>query len=103
MQIGFTGAFDWVNHQEIPYRLSSVGIEGSVLSILTKFMSNRSLHDLADGCLSKLVNVVSGMPQGNVLGILLFLLFTSELFSILENELSGCADDFSLLTFVPRR
>ena len=50
---------------------------------------------------SKLVNVVSGVPQGNVLGPSLFLLYTSELFSILENELIGYADDSTLIAVVP--
>ena len=56
-----------------------------MLSVLTQFLSNLSQYALVDGCLSKLVNVVSGVPQGSVLGPLLFLLYTSELFSILEN------------------
>ena len=41
------------------------------------------------------------MPQGSVLGRLLFLLYTSELFSILENKLNGYADDFTLMAVVP--
>ena len=41
MQIDFSAAFDGVNHQGILYRLCSVGIRGSVLSILTQFLSNR--------------------------------------------------------------
>ena len=56
---------------------------------------------MVDGCRSKLVNVVSGVPQGSVLGPLLFLLYTSELFSILENKLIGYADDSILMAFVP--
>ena len=87
VQIDFSAAFDRVNHQGILYMLSSVGIGGSVLSVLTQFLSNRSQYILVDGCRSKLVNVVSGVPQGNVLGPLLFLLYTSKLFSILENKL----------------
>ena len=59
VQIDFSAAFDWVNHQGIFYRLSSVGIGGSVLSVLTQFLSNRSQFVLVDGCRSKLVNVVS--------------------------------------------
>ena len=51
---------------------------------------------MVDGCRSKLVNVVSGLPQGSVLGQLLFLLYTSELFSILRNKLIGHADDSTL-------
>ena len=93
MQIDFSAAFDRVNHLGILYKLGSVGIGGSVLSILTQFLSNRSQQVMVDGCRSKLVNVVSGVPQGNVLGPLLFLLYMSELFSIVENKLIGYADD----------
>ena len=50
-----------------------------------------------DGSRSKLVNVVLEVPQGSVLGRLLFLLYTSELFSILENKLIGYADDSTLM------
>ena len=97
MQIDFSAAFDRANHQGILYKLSSVGIGGSVLSVLTQFLSNRSQYVLADGCL---VDVVSGVPQGSVLGPLLFLLYTSELFSILENRLIGYADDSTLMAVV---
>ena len=54
-----------------------------------------------DGCGSKLVNFVSGVLQGNVLGLLLFLLYTSEIFSILENKLIGYADDSTVMALVP--
>ena len=80
MQIDFSAAFDRVNHQGILYRLCSVDIGWSVLSILTQFLSNRSQQVMVDGCRSKLVDVVSGVPQGSVLGPLLFLLYTSEHF-----------------------
>ena len=67
MQIDFSAAFDRVNHLGILYKLCSVGIGGSVLSVLTQFLSNRSQYVLVDGCRSKLVNVVSGVLQGSVL------------------------------------
>ena len=41
------------------------------------------------------------MPQGSVLGPLLLLLYTSELFSVLENKLIGYADDTTLIAVVP--
>ena len=80
VQIEFSAAFDGVNHQGILYRLCAVGIGGSVLSILTQFLSNRSQRVMVDGCRSKLVDV-SGAPQGSVLGTLLLILYTSDLFS----------------------
>ena len=63
MQIDFSAAFDRVNHQGMLYKLCSVGIGGFVLSILTQFLSDQSKHVMVDGCRSKLVNVVSGVPQ----------------------------------------
>ena len=42
VQTDFSAAFDMANHQRILYRLSSVGIGGSVLFVLTQFLSNRS-------------------------------------------------------------
>ena len=62
---------------------------------------HRSQHVIVDGCRSKLVNVVSGVPQDSVLCPLLFLLYTSELFSILENKLNGYADDSTLMAVMP--
>ena len=72
-----------------------------MLSVLTQFLSNRSLYVLVDGCRSKMVNIVSGGQQGSVLGPLLFLLYISELFFKLENKLIGYADDSTLMAVVP--
>ena len=51
----------------------ATGIGGPVLCKLTQFMSNRSQHVMVDGCRRKPVDVVSGVQQGSVFGLLLFL------------------------------
>ena len=89
VQIDFSAAFDRVNHQDILYRLCYMGIGGSLLSILTQFLYNPPQHVMVDGCQSKLVDVVSGVLQGSIFFPLLYLLYTSELFFILENKLIG--------------
>ena len=71
-----------------------------MLSVLTQFLSNRSQYVVVDGCRSKPVNVVSGVPQGSVLGPQLFRLYSAELFSIVENKLYGYADDSTLVAVV---
>ena len=72
-----------------------------MLSVLTQFLHNQS-HVVVDGCRSKLANVVSGVPQlGKCLGPLLFLLYTAEIFSVVENKLYGYADDSTLVAVVP--
>ena len=101
VQIDFSAAFDRVNHQGILFKLCFVGVGGSVLPVLTQFLSGRSQYVVVDGCLSKLVNVVSGVSQGSVLGPLLFLLYIAELFSIMENKLYGYADYSTLVAGVP--
>ena len=68
---------------------------------MTQFFSNQSQYVAVDGCHSKLVNVVSGVPQGSVLGILLFLLYTAELFSAVENKLYCYADNSTLVAVGP--
>ena len=95
--IDFSAAFDKVNHLGILYKLCSGGTGGSVFSILTQTITARYV----DGCQSKLVKVVSRVLQGSVLGPLLSLLYTSELFSILENEMIGDADDSTLIADLP--
>ena len=100
VQIDFSAAFDSVNHLGILYNLCSVCIGGSVLSILTQFLSNRSQQVMVDGCRNKLVNVVSGVPQESVLGPLLFILYTSELYPFWKKKLIGYADDSTLMAVV---
>ena len=55
---------------------------------------------MVNGCRIKLVNIVSEVLQ-SVLGPSLFLLYTSELFSILENKLIGYADNSTWMAVVP--
>ena len=85
-QTDFSTSFDRDNNQGIIYKLCSVVIGGPMLSILAPILSIIivapivSQHVIVDGYWSKLVNVLSVVPQRSVLGLLLFFLYTSELF-----------------------
>ena len=57
-----------------------MGSGGSLLSVLTEFLLNRSLHYMVDSCSSQLVNVVSRVPQSSVLDQSLFLLHLGAFF-----------------------
>ena len=56
---------------------------------------------MVDNYCGKFVIFMSGVPQGSVLGLLFFLLYTSELFSILEKKLIGYANDSTFMAIVP--
>ena len=71
-----------------------MGVEGSVLSVQTQFLSNRSQYVVVDGCQIKLVNAVSVEPQGKCFG-------PSACTPIVVNKLCGYSDDSSLITVVP--
>ena len=77
------------------------GFWGSVLSILTQLVSDRSQHVIVDGCRSKRLTLCQDGRREVFFGILLFLLYTSELFSVLENKMIGYANDSTLIAVVP--
>ena len=81
MQSDFSAAVDRVNHQGILYKLCSVGISDSVLSILTQFLSNRSQHVMVG---VNWLTLYRECCRAVFLALLLFLFYTSEFISILE-------------------
>ena len=71
-----------------------------MLSICREFLSIRRQRVVVDGATSELIPIVSGMPQGSVLGSLPFFLYTSEMFELVENRLYAYSDDSTLLAVV---
>ena len=99
--LDFSAAFDRVNHEALIFKLQQFGVGGSILSILSQFLSGRTQKVVVDGQFSELKNVVSGVPQGSVLGPLLFIIYTHDMWSNLENDLLAYADDATLVAVVP--
>ena len=98
VQIDFSAAFDRVNHIGLLHKLAAAGVGGVILEVIHNFLSNRIQRVKVDGVRSSVVDVVSGVPQGSVLGPLLFLLYTGDLSHALENTLVGYADDSTLVS-----
>ena len=97
----FSSAFDFVNHEALIYKLQSVGVGGNVLSLINDFLSDRTQAVSIDGASSDSRSVSSGVPQGSVLGPLLFIIFTSDMWSSLENQVVAYADDTSVYKSIP--
>ena len=71
-----------------------------MLSICTEFLSDSRQRVVVDGAASEWIPIILGVPQGSVLGPLLFILYTSEMFELVENRLFAYADDSTLLAVV---
>ena len=78
-------AFDTVNHKILLQKLGKLGIQNNNLKWLRNYLSNRSQSTLANGILSTSNRITCGVPQGSVLGPLLFV-YVNDLSSILSNS-----------------
>ena len=99
--LDFSATFDRVNHKALVFKLKQLGIGGPFLSTLTEFLSYRLQRVVVDGQFNEYRNVISGIPQGSVLGYLLFILYTYDMWFGLENILVSYADDATLLARIP--
>ena len=77
--LDFQKAFDTVPHQRLIRKLDFYGIRGTILTWITKWLSARTQQVVVDGEASEPVHVRSGVPQGTVLGPLMFLIYINNI------------------------
>ena len=91
--LDFSKAFDTVPHKKLLNKLDQYGIRGPVHRWLTNFLTKRKMRVTLEGESSQQVTVDSGVPQGTVLGPILFLYHINDLPDAVKSSVRLFADD----------
>ena len=96
--LDYSKAFDKVNHPILLRKLESIGITGKLHRWISEFLRKRSQIVVMNGHRSDMREVLSGVPQGTVLGPLLFLIMVNDIADSLEHcSILSFADDSKLI------
>ena len=98
--LDFAKAFDTVPHKRLIAKLEAYGIHGKVLNWIKAFLIDRKQRVRVNGECSEAADVVSGIPQGSVLGPILFLVFINDLPHEIESDAMLFADDSKVYRFI---
>ena len=90
-------AFDKVWHTGVIFKLKQFGITGSLLKWFHSYLSDRVQRVVLEGHESSWLDVEAGVPQGSILGPLLFLIYTNDIVNNLKTDIHLFVDDSSLL------
>ena len=91
--LDFSKAFDKVSHRHLIHKLQFYGINKTVTNWINTFLSSRTQRVILDGTTSDQIQVTSGVPQGSVLGPILFLLYINDLPTGTHSHIRLFADD----------
>ena len=89
----FKRAFDTLSHSKMILKLESYGIRGNILHWIKDFLTNRTQEVVINQIHSSTQKVLSGVPQGSVLGPILFLIFINDSPDLAETTVRLFADD----------
>jgi len=93
-------AFDRVWHRGLLRKLRSIGINGQLLTWIDSYLSNRKQRVVINGCTSDWENIHAGVPQGSILGPLLFIIYINDIVADINSSIKLFADDTSLYLIV---
>jgi len=100
IMLDFSKAFDKVPHKRLLLKVRNLGIKGPLLEWIRDWLKDRKQRVILNGKISKWLPVLSGVPQGSVLGPLLFLIYVNDIDDCVTSKISKFADDTKLYDLV---
>jgi len=95
-----SSAFDRVWHKGLLFKLERIGITGRLLLWFTSYLTERMQRVVIGGSTSEWIYIKAGVPQGSILGPLLFLIYVDDIIDNIDSEILLFADDTSLLKVI---
>lgn len=90
-------AFDTVDHHILDKKMKAVGFCQNSVKWFNSYLTDRKQFVAVNGCHSEYGNISCGVPQGSILGPLLFVLYVNDMISAVDCELCMYADDAALI------
>ena len=98
--LDFAKAFDTVPHKRLLVKLHGYGISGKLLAWIEAFLTGRKQRVEVNGSRSSWTEVLSGIPQGSVLGPMLFICYINDMSSVVDSPIYLFADDTKVFSSI---
>ena len=104
--LDFSKAFDKVSHYKLSTVLNNIKLNKQIIQWINNYLTGRSQVTAVESCYSDSITITSGVPQGSVLGPLLFIIYIQDLINKIQSEckettIYAFADDVKLLSTNP--
>ena len=96
MMIDLSAAFDMVDHPLLLQKLQLLGLEHDAVAWVQSYLSGRSQSVIVDGCMSPPLDIECGVPQGSILGPLLYIIFTNDIPDLVHHHSVSYKDQQNL-------